>query len=179
MAGAEMLSYVPLHLSLLQRSPSLRGWLQEWIGYGGLFLEASDWPQKHSNHGTYVWSSPPPAAPAALEWLGESIHKRSTLVHVVVIPRLLTALWRKQLGKLTNVMLTVLLGCPAWQVDNLKPLILAISLPLSHLLPWRLRNSPPTQDVEHRVPQMWLSGFGNIRSTLRKFLHKARSVSSL
>jgi len=56
MAGADMLSYVPLHLSSLQRSPSLRGWLKEWIGDGGLFLEASDWPRKHLNHGTYVWS---------------------------------------------------------------------------------------------------------------------------
>jgi hypothetical protein len=101
-AGADMLSYVPLHLSSLQRPPSLRGWLEEWIGDGGLFLEASDWPRKHLNHGTYVWSPPPAASPAALEWLGESIHKRPTLMHVIVIPRLLTALWRTQLGKLTD-----------------------------------------------------------------------------
>ena len=179
MAGADMLSYVPLHLSLLQRSPSLRGWLKEWIGYGGLFLEASDWPRKHLNHGTYVWSPPPAASPAALEWLGESIHKRPTSVHVIVIPRLLTALWKKQLGKLTDVMSTVPLGCPAWQADNLEPLILAISLPLSHSLPWRFRNTPATQNVEQRVPQMWSSSFGDIGSTLRKLLHKARSVSSV
>jgi hypothetical protein len=142
MAGADMLSNVPLHLSSLQRSPSLRGWLEEWIGDVGLFLEATDWPQNHLNHGTYVWSPPPAATPAALEWLGQSIHKRPTSVHVIVIPRLLTALWRKQLGKLTNVMLTVPLGCPAWQADNLEPMILAISLPLSHALQWRFRNTP-------------------------------------
>ena len=123
MAGADMLSYVPLHLSSLQRSPSLRGWLEEWIGDGGLFLEAADWLQKHFNHGTYVWSPPPAAAPAALEWLGGSIRKRPTSVHVIVIPRLLTALWRKQMGKLSDVMLTVPMGCPAWQADNLEPLI--------------------------------------------------------
>ena len=111
MAGADMLSYVPLHLSSLQRSPSLRGWLEEWIGDGGLFLEAADWLQKHFNHGTYVWSPPPAAAPAALEWLGGSIRKRPTSVHVIVIPRLLTALWRKQMGKLSDVMLTVPMGC--------------------------------------------------------------------
>ena len=175
MAGADMLSYVPLHLSLLQRSLSLRGWLKEWIGDGGLFLEASDWPRKHLNHGTYVWSPPPAAAPAALDGLGESIHKRPTSVHVVVVPRLLTALWRKQLGKLTDVMLTVPLGCPTWQADNLEPLILAISLPLSHSLPWRFRNTPVTQDVEQRLPQMWLSSFGDIGHTLRKLLRKARN----
>ena len=131
-----------------------------------MFLEASDWPRKHLNHGTYVWSPPPASAPAALEWLGESKHKRPTLVHVVVVPRLLTALWRKQLGGggVTDVMLTVPLGCPAWQADKLEPLILAISLTLSHSLPWRFRNTPATQDVEQRVPQMWSSSFGDIGS---------------
>ena len=35
----------------------------------------------------------------------------------------------KQLGKITELMLTVPLGCPAWQADSLEPLILAISMP--------------------------------------------------
>jgi hypothetical protein len=111
------------------------------------------------------------------EWLGESVHKRSTSVHVIVIPRLLTALWRKQLGKVTDLMLTAVpLGCPAWQADNLEPLILAISLPLSKSFPWRFRNTPATHDVECRVPPMWTTSFDDIGPALRKLLLQARNV---
>jgi hypothetical protein len=100
MAGADMLSFVPLNVSVLERSPALTKWLLGWVGNNVEFLEPSHWPRIHGSHGTYVWSPPPAAAPAALEWPGELVHKRPTLVHVIVIPRLLTALWRNSWGKL-------------------------------------------------------------------------------
>jgi hypothetical protein len=180
MAGADMLSFVSQNLSAMHRSPKLTNWLQSWVGDGANFLEPSQWPKIHENHGTYVWSPPPAAAPAALEWLDESVHKRPTSVHVIVIPRLLTALWRKQLGNITDLMLTVPLGCPAWQADNLEPLILAISLPLSKSFPWRFRNTSTTHDVERRVPPMWATScFNDIGPALRKLLLKARNVSGV
>jgi hypothetical protein len=180
MAGADMLSFVSQNLSAMHRSPKLTNWLQSWVGDGANFLEPSQWPKIHENHGTYVWSPPPAAAPAALEWLDESVHKRPTSVHVIVIPWLLTALWRKQLGNITDLMLTVPLGCPAWQADNLEPLILAISLPLSKSFPWRFRNTSTTHDVERRVPPMWATScFNDIGPALRKLLLKARNVSGV
>ena len=135
MTGTDMLSFVPLNLSAMHRSPKLTNWLQSWVGDGATILEPSQWPKIHENHGTYVWSPPPAPAPAALEWLGELVHKRPTSVHVIVIPRLLKALWRKRLEKITDLMLTVPLGCPAWQADNLEPLILVISLPFIEIFP--------------------------------------------
>jgi len=136
MAGADMLLFVPLNVAALKRSPTLTKWLLGWVGDNVEILEPSQWPRIHGSHGTYVWSPPRAAAPAALEWLGELVHKRPTLVHVIVIARLLTALWRNKLGKITDFMLRVPLGCPAWQADNLEPLILAISLTLSQTFPW-------------------------------------------
>ena len=142
LAGANMPSFVPLHLSAVDRSEELLSWLLSWTGNNTVVLGKSDWPRPHSNCGTYVWAAAPAAAGAALEWLGESIHKRPTSVHVVVIPRLFTLTWRKQLGKTADCLLTIPLGCLVWQTDNLEPLVLAISLPLSRLPPWRFRNSP-------------------------------------
>jgi hypothetical protein len=102
MAGADMLSFVPLNLSPLHRSPTLTRWLQGWVGNGVEFLEPLQWPRVHEFHGTYVWLPPPAAVSAALEWLGESVHKRPTSVHAIVINRLLTALWRNSWEKLQN-----------------------------------------------------------------------------
>jgi hypothetical protein len=41
----------------------------------------------------------------------------------------------KTVEKITDLMLTVPLGCPAWQADNLEPLILVISLPFIEIFP--------------------------------------------
>jgi hypothetical protein len=177
MAGVNMLSFVPLHLSAFDRSEELLSWLLSWTGNNTVVLGESDWPRPHANRGTYVWAPAPAAAGAALEWLGESIHKRPTSVHVVVIPRLFTSTWRKQLGEKADCLLTIPLGCLVWQTDNLEPLVLAISLPLSRLPPWRFRNSPLVQGVESHVSEMWDSDFSHVGCCLRKLLSTARSFS--
>ena len=170
MAGANMLSFVPLHLSAFERSEALLPWLLSWSGESTVVLGESDWSRPHMNGGTYVWAPAPAAAGAALELLGESIHKRPTSVHVVLIPRLFTSSWREQLGKTSDILLTIPLGCLAWQADNLEPLILAISLPL------RFRNTLLVQDVEGRVSGMWESDFSHVGHCLRKLLGTARSL---
>jgi len=174
MAGANMLYFVPLHFSAVDRSEELLHWLLSWTGVDTAVLEESDWPRPHANRGTYVWTPAPAAAGSVLEWLRESIHKRPTSVHVVVIPRLFTLSWQKQLGKTADIWFTIPLGCLVWQTDNLEPLILAISLPLSRLPPWRFRNSPLIQGVESRVSEMWDSDFSHVGYCLSGFQERRR-----
>jgi hypothetical protein len=38
-----MLSFIPLHLSALQRSQTLKDWIKSWLGNQAEFLEPSDW----------------------------------------------------------------------------------------------------------------------------------------
>jgi hypothetical protein len=90
MAGASMLSLRPLHLSARERSEGLLLWLLSWLGDNTVVPSESDSPRPHTNGGTYLWAPAPNAA-----WLGESIQKRPTSVHVVVIPCLFTSSWRK------------------------------------------------------------------------------------
>ena len=75
--GREMLSYVPLHLSALNRDLSLQNWICTWLKDGGFrfpeFLEPEDWYKKGHDirgyrkyvdgvsmssysKGTFIWS---------------------------------------------------------------------------------------------------------------------------
>ena len=183
MNGQSIYSFIPLHLSALERSPSLTSWVHTWAGLSLSVLSPNDWPKKHEEGKTYLWTPPPAAADAALDWMGESIHKRSSSVHIVMVPRLMTFRWRKQLGKMTDIMLVVPCGTPHWPTTALEPLILAISLPLSSRPnengSWRFKDSGRIADVESSVSKMWESNFGLVGNTLRKLLGDARGASSL
>jgi len=125
------------HFSAVDSLEKLLHWLLSWTGVDTAVFEESDQPRPHVSRGTYVLAPASAAAGSALEWLGESIHKQPTSVHVVVILHLFTCSWQNQLGKTAEIWFTIPLGCLVWQTDNLEPLILAISLPLSRLPPWR------------------------------------------
>jgi len=56
MAGANMLSFVPLHLSAVDCLDGLLRWLLRWTGDNTVVLGESDWPRPHTNCWTYVCS---------------------------------------------------------------------------------------------------------------------------
>jgi hypothetical protein len=56
LAGAYMLSFVPLHLSALERSEGLLPWSLSWTGENTFVLGEADWPRPHMNGGTYLWA---------------------------------------------------------------------------------------------------------------------------
>jgi hypothetical protein len=65
--------------------------------------------------------------------------------HVFVIPRLMTHLWRKNLGKVADVLFTVSAGVPFWTAGQFEPLIVAIVFPISHVRrytgPWLVKGT--------------------------------------
>lgn len=103
MAGQSIYSFIPLHLSAIDRSADLMEWIRGWAGEESELMTPDRWPEGHEGGRTYIWAPPPAAADAVADWLGESIHKRSNSVHVVVVPRLMTSRWRKSLGKSSDV----------------------------------------------------------------------------
>lgn len=123
MQGDEMLNHIPLHVSALCQSDRLRDWVGSWITPSSEslrsgwtephWLDPKDWPRAHESKGTYVWTPPPAAPPSAVDWLGESIHKRPYSIHVVLVPRLMSMHWRKQLGKTGDVEIVIpVVGAP-------------------------------------------------------------------
>jgi hypothetical protein len=113
LAGKDFLSFVPLHLSAIERQRHpLMGWVESWFGALGDFtwLSPKDWYLKGHSEKRCVWTPPPAAADAALEQLAKSIHKRPLHMHLVLIPRLMTAYWRKMLLKNCDLVFTIPIG---------------------------------------------------------------------
>jgi hypothetical protein len=86
MAGEDILSFIPLHLSAIERSPTLVEWLKTWVGQKLEMLTPKDWfefgheirgwTHPHSGElfsrpilvkGVLGWFPPPAAADVALE----------------------------------------------------------------------------------------------------------------
>jgi hypothetical protein len=104
MKGDDFLSFVPLHLLALERSPDLEGWFKGMFRHNELeVLAPGDWFQLGHDirswreagkglwypslrAGTYLWHPPPAAARFALEELRRSRLKRQDSTHVFVCP---------------------------------------------------------------------------------------------
>ena len=114
MNGADFMSFIPLHLNPLQRSPSLIYWIRSWTKASTLeILKPIDWfLREHdidevtinpitsswsikTSPGTFLWYLPPGAAHVALEGLRKAVIKRNNSTHIIIVPRLLLPFWRK------------------------------------------------------------------------------------
>jgi hypothetical protein len=139
--GSDMVNYFPLHLSALECSNALMPWIQSWFqpSENVTFLQPLDWFTTGHQAGSHVWSPPPGVADVALEQLAIAIHKRPLNHHVVIIPRLMTAAWKKLLGKICDLVITVPLGVPFWPDSHFEPLLLGLYFPLLPCSPWQLR----------------------------------------
>jgi hypothetical protein len=182
MTGKSLLSFVPLHLSALERQgPSLQDWVLGWFSGSlpPLILEPNDWFLRGHSYSTCVWSPPPAAADVAIEQLAYSIHKRPQHTHVVLVPRLMTARWRKLLGKVCNLIFTVPIGSDVWALSQFEPLIVGLYLPLSRHKPWNLRNTPLLERVERLLREMPATHPRWGRIVLRELLQQARALESM
>jgi hypothetical protein len=77
MGGADMLTFIPLVFTAIERQPELMEWVDSWWGTGNNSgLTPEGWYAGSSRIGMYVWCPPPAAADAALEQLYKCHFKR-------------------------------------------------------------------------------------------------------
>jgi hypothetical protein len=124
MAGIPVLQFVPLHVSALSQSPALLPWIRSWtedstldpllpeewytLGHGingGSLIVDGCWVPTEACRTSFLWAPSPAAAYAAVDELGLSRHKRTSLLHIFLCPRLCTHLWRKKLYKVADLVL--------------------------------------------------------------------------
>jgi len=182
MGGKDFLSYVPLHLSALEREPEgLREWVESWFTQhkSPNWLSPEDWFDGGHTSDFSVWVPAPAAADAALEQLSKAIHKRAHLSRLVLIPRLLTAYWRRMLSKICDVVFTIPVGADCWPLSHCEPLIVGLYLPLLHRSPWRLRGTKFVVNLERDLRRLPASDFRRSRLILRKFCKQSRELDSL
>jgi hypothetical protein len=143
-AGEEMLSFVPIHESALERHPPLNDWISSWGGGAAVeFLSPNDWFERGHDllggefdkkgfwrhtvvQGTYVWAPPPAAAEVALEQLRKARIKRQDSLHIFTCPRLMTPRWLRQLYKASDIVFQVPAGCPYWPESMYEPLTIGL-----------------------------------------------------
>jgi hypothetical protein len=141
MSGDSVLDYVPLHKGAIELEPGVRAWLTKvWDEErGGLkFLTPKDWFTHGATPRNCVWAPAPAAADAAAEQMAGRIHQHPGLCHVFVAPRLMTARWRRKVGKLSNFHLEIGAGSSVWTKARHEPLLMYVCLPLSRHRPWTL-----------------------------------------
>jgi len=162
MAGEDMLTFVDLSHSALERSPGLLRWVHLWTSRphlqpltpegwfeeghrisGGVLDRHNVWMPTHCKKDLmFLWAPPPAVADAALEELLKARHKRMDLFHVVVIPRLMTPWWRQLFNKACDFSFIVSPSLLFWPADMFEPLWVGVILPFSHCRPWSLKRAP-------------------------------------
>ena len=177
-----MEAFVPLHKTAYERSPALRPWLEDVLaGHGAHFLTPEGWFEGADKEGTFVWSPPPAAADLVVERLAQARHKRPNSLHLVVVTRLMTGRWRKQLFKATGYHCSLSLPS-VWDIETqFEPLLIFVCLPfLSHRPDFEQRESHCKGLRRILQPEELSEGNQEIQGDLlRQLLLRARSVSPL
>ena len=180
--GKDMLDFVPLHLTALERSPGLKNWISSWIppDLHTKFLEPEDWASPFEDRACLVWTPPPAAADYAVELLAEGIHKRATAYHVIIIPRLMTARWRKVLGRATDLLIHLPPKLEeVWGRAQHEPLTIALTFPLSAKQPWKIGRFPRIPKDESELRDVCKSDPVHARDRLRELFASTRDMASL
>jgi hypothetical protein len=184
--GDKMTSFIPIHLSPMERSPKLLDWVKSWWdeGYGDLkVMEPSHWFSDSMNGGNYLWNIPPAAAQVAIEQFCTHVHGRPDTFHILLIPRLCTSLWRKQLMKAADIILTIKPDEEFWGPGMHEPLLTALYFPLLppdfKYRPWQLKGTELVERCQRYVSRMRRESRPVEWDCLRELLVTARNLPTM
>ena len=150
MAGDDPMSFLPFHLGADTRSQGQVGkWVRSWWrtsdqapgpgqdrNWGGLPLvevTQNNMFKLKDMKAARLWMLPPAAMEVATELFWEDKLAHPQWPHIFVVPRFMTHMWRRNLGKSVDVLFTVLAGVLFWGTSQFEPLIVAIVFPLAHV----------------------------------------------
>ena len=199
MAGEDMLSFIELSRTAVERHPPLLDWVRSWTerpslepltpegwfeeGHGitgGAPDRNNVWIPTHGRAGQlFLWAPPPAVADAALEELLKARHKRTDTFHVVVVPRIMTPRWRRLFNKSCDFTFVVSPGSPFWPDSMFEPLWVGIALPFVKHRPWSLKRAPLLVEMGGRLRGLLETSDADARNLLRKLLLLPRRVDSL
>ena len=203
MKGSSMLSFVPLHLSSLTRSDQLLNWSKSWIepslrkqenlevlSEADWFWRAHDivggsvnadgiWIPKFKS-GIFLWVPPPAAGQFAIEELRAARNKRTESLHIFLIPRLFTPLWKRQLARISDLLFELPFVEGVWEKHTQhEPLTLAFVFPFLRHSPWRLRRANTFLELGRILPRLWKEGKIPPGTLLCKLLSFARNLETM
>ena len=96
--------------------------------FDGIWMPKYKW-------GIMVWTPPPAAAHFTFEQLRETRNKRTKSIHIVILPRLFTSHWKRQLWRVSDVHFELPFDDSIWSKSiHHEPLVLTIILPFYRFL---------------------------------------------
>ena len=181
MAGNKLITYLPLHLSALERGKGLLDWIKSWWLKDEVLtlLNPEGWFDKVFARGNFLWVPPPAAADVVVEQLCRNFHLHSSNLHIVILPRLMTSRWRKQLMKVADIFVEMPFNDTVWPILNFEPLILCIVLPFASRSPWKLRSTTFVNKCVRNLQTLWKEDFEVGSNSLRELLLQTRSLDTL
>lgn len=203
MSGRQIADFVPIHLTGVERSPTIEGWIKSWLSGDeksentvsllspeGWFEEGQDliggkknqdgvWMPTYSK-GCYIWDVAPTSARVALEQLRKARLRRQESIHVFVCPRLMQYSWKRQFLKEMDFVFELPAGSVReWESLQHEPLTFGICLPYIRCNPWKLARTPQLLAMERRVRELLKTSGGDPRPILRELLSLPRKLGSL
>jgi hypothetical protein len=181
MGGADILTFIPLALTAVERQPDMMEWVDSWWGtVNNSRLTPEGWYAGSGRIGTYVWCPPPAASDAALEQLCKCHLKRpGGVASLFIVPRMLTSRWRKRGFRVGTFSFTIPSATAMWKKGQHEPLICIACLPLSCHRPWSLWCTKLVGEMERSLRGMQSFNTSRTASPLRKFLEQARALESM
>jgi len=194
MKGVPMLEYIPLDKTCFQRSPLLKekiAWCidpylkaaklearylseLEWFNLGhdilgGSLNDDNVWVP-HYESGFNVWCPAPAAGQHAIEQVRLARLKRTSSVHLFIIPHIFTCLWRKQLYRCADIVFDFPFDTCLWTKDkHHEPLTFAFLFPFVDFKPWQLRRSFSFLGMGRVLRRLWDKGDLTPWDILRQF----------
>ena len=193
MGGDNMLNFIPLHLSAVEREPRLVDWVSSWLAEPLTVLTPTDWFERGQDivggkissdgfwrpeirAGAYLWVPPPAAADTALEQLRISRIKRQASTHVFICPRLMTPAWLKQLYKAADLIFVIPAGPSVWPEHMFEPLLIGVAFPFLSYAPWQLKGTPKMLSLGRQLSAVWKGEQMDEGHILRKFCNLRRRM---
>jgi hypothetical protein len=111
MVGIPLANFMALHLSAVEKSPSLKDWIWDVTqDLNPQFLTPEGWFSEEHTLRNSVWMPPPAAADVVVEQLSITKHKRQSVCHIVDVHRVFTSEWRNHLTRATDFYFKI--SCP-------------------------------------------------------------------
>ena len=199
MTGTDMLAFVDLSRSAIDRHPPLLDWVRGWTSratltplspegwfdeghgiVGGSMDHNGVWMPTYGKGGRmFLWTPPPAIADVALEEILMARHKRTDTFHVILVPRIMTPRWRRLFYKACDFSFVVSPGCAHWPSTMFEPLWVGILLPFVKHRPWCLKRAPLLLEIGRDLRGVLETGEGDAGAILRKLTLLPKRVDAL
>jgi hypothetical protein len=199
MTGCNMLSFVDLSCTAIDRHPPLLEWVQSWMelpklealtpegwykeGHritGGKLDGNNIWiPDHEPRNKRHLWAPQPPVADAALKELLKAQHKQTNSFLVVLIPRLMTPRWQRLFNKACDFTYVISPGSLFWPSNMFEPLWIGIVLLFTHHRPWCFKRAPLLVELGGTLRRLLETCEEDAGNLLRKLLKLLGRVASL